>query len=982
MVQAIPESNTISGVDAGFGADTLTPPKEKATPKSKEEFDALAPGTQFVDPEGATRVKPYTPKDEYEFSSIPEGAEFVDPEGNTRKKPTYEGVDFTAQTLYDMALTPKEKKKALERSYPGMVKEGADGFYIDDKGTLRKPGRGISSVTGFAASAAAPTAGAVIGAIGGGAVGAAGGPAGAFVAGTVGAGTGGMLGQGFNDLILGLAGVYDRTPGEEAGNMALSGLTGMAGAGVGRGIATVVPSVKAGVSAVSALAPRAAAHLLGARPDEIKVARELAEQGVMVPPSAVFHESPHLQNMVEVFDPAFRTNKPLRESAVGYYEKKAGEVLDTLGVKREEPLTAPTRDIPTLAAGERIMQRTLAEQAEKDQALQTALEKRAAELQAGLPEKTAQRESLTKAADESRAAAEKLLNQGFKDIEGDADAAMKVAKAGHYSGDLWEGVGAKLRAVRQGISERARYWYDRYDQMTGGAKVSSEELSDTARAMLDELPTEFKSRNPGLVQRLSKLGAVYDEEGQLVKPAEELTYGQLHDLRSLFRGSADWHTLSSDFKNGALKRFSNEIDRLIHDPNAPEHVQAAARFLDMTDKWYGKNIKIFNAKEIETVMKGLEAGEPANPANLYRAVVKEGHTDLIERVKKMVGPNLWSGVKAADTKAMLDASKTLENGVIDARKFAREVLERHRANTLEVVHGKEGAAKLIAQAKAIEQLDGRLTIPAHPTDTMTQVVQRARLAAEAEIAAGKKDPLTALQKEMKDIARQNTEKARQATIARQYRNDPLKFLYDPSTGAMAAVDKILGNEDLILASAARFGENSEEFKLLRHIYVQRVLEKTFNPTERLGKITPEVQQLMFPGITLNQMQTLAKNMQFLTNTRAFKSGEAGASMSAFAKIEHPTILGAGALAGFHFGGPIGAGIGVGTAFVARAMMQKFFAIVTKLATSPATMRFVEKGLNGTPEEREAIRFFTEKVLSKGGALGAGASEATFQGSGE
>jgi hypothetical protein len=46
------------------------------------------------------------------------------------------------------------------------------------------------------------------------------------------------------------------------------------------------------------------------------------------------------------------------------------------------------------------------------------------------------------------------------------------------------------------------------------------------------------------------------------------------------------------------------------------------------------------------------------------------------------------------------------------------------------------------------------------------------------------------------------------------------------------------------------------------------------------------------------------------------------------------------------------------------------------------MRFVEKGLNGTPQEREAIRFFTEKVLSKGGALGAGGAEATYQGSGQ
>ena len=53
------------------------------------------------------------------MSTIPEGAQFLDPEGQLRQKPTYEGVGFTAQTLYDMAINPKEQKRALEYAYPG-----------------------------------------------------------------------------------------------------------------------------------------------------------------------------------------------------------------------------------------------------------------------------------------------------------------------------------------------------------------------------------------------------------------------------------------------------------------------------------------------------------------------------------------------------------------------------------------------------------------------------------------------------------------------------------------------------------------------------------------------------------------------------------------------------------------------------------------------------------------------------------------------
>lgn len=929
-------------------------------------FEALAPGTKFKDQSGTEFVKPWIVNSDTDYARVPEGAIFQDAQGKRYRKPEFEGVGFTAQSLYDMSVTLKERKKALEFEYPGKVKEDAEGLYVDDNGTFRRPGRGAAKYTGFAAGAAAPVTGAVLGSLGLGAVG---GPVGAVAGG----GTGAMLGQGFNDIILGLAGVLDRTPGEELVNQGLAAVGGMAGAGVGRGISMVVPSLKAGVSAAGAALPRAAAHFLGAQPETLKQARQLAEQGVMVPPSAWAHESPHLQNLVEVFDPAFRTNKPLQESAAAYYEQEGKKLLEQTGVQRTESLLSPTSEISTLEAGERIMQRTLNDQATADTALRNALEKRAAEIRSGMPERQAQREAVLKAAEDSRNAAQKLIDQGFKDIDRDAEAAFKIAEAGGKTGELWQNIGNKFQAIRQGISARAKYWYGRYDEMTGGATTSSQELSNSARQMIKELPEEFKARNPSLVQKLEKLGAQYDEHGQLVKEAEELTYGQLHDLRSLFRGSADWTTLSSDFKNGALKRFSNEIDRMIHDPAAPEHVRAAGRFLDVVDKWYAKNIKIFNASQIKAVMKGLEAGEPADPAALYKAIIKEGHTDLIERVKKMVGPNLWAGVKAADTRAMLDAAKTLEPGTVDAKKFVREVLERHRAGLLASVHGSE-ANKLLEQARAIEQLEGRLPITAQPGDTMGQVIAKARAAEDAAKEAARKDPLGELAKESRRIeaSLQNWEKGASGRMRGMRRNDPLAFLYDPTTGGIEAVDRILKDEDLILAAAARFGENSSEFNMLRRIYSQRILQGTMAPGKRLSSAAPEVQQLMFPGTTLKQFQTLADNMDFLMSRRGMARTTAG-SMSAMSKVEHP--IGGGIVGRVVSKVPV---LGTAADATARAIRGKFYALITKLATSPATFRWVEKGLNGTAEERAAVKVFTDAVLQKGSAVGAGVGEAAYQ----
>ncbi len=948
----------------GIGA---FPAEEKGPPKIKEkaEFEALPAGAKYLDPEGATRVKPYAPKSPDEFASVPEGAQYLDPEGQLREKPTYKGVGFTAQMLHDMALTPEGRKQALEKEYPGKVRQGPDGLYIDDEGTLRRPGHGgLTEQLGTAAASTAPAIGMAAGGLAGGVGGTALEPGGGTLLGATGGGVlGGMAGRQFNNIVLGLAGIHEGL-GEQVASMGMEGaaIAGgeVAGKAIGAGVKAarqLAPSIGQGVEKAKGALPGTVAKFLGVEPQSMRQAVELSEKGGMVPASAWAHESPHLQNIEEVFYPAFFTDKPMRRSAVNYYEKQAGKLLDDLGIERTEPIVEPKAAVSVQPAGEIILRRTLTDQAAADQALRQALDRRAAQLQTGVPEHTAQREALTRAAEESRLAAQKLIDRGFKDIEQDSENAFKVAQAGGNSGDLWEHIGAKLQSLRRGISERARYWYDRYDQMTGGYRVSSHELASSAQQMLDELPAEFKARNPALVQKLAKLGAQHGEEGEMLKPAEQLTYGQIHGLRNVFRGSADWTTLSSDFKNGALKRFSNEIDRIIHDPSAPVEVRNAAKFLNMVDKWYGNNVRIFNAQQIKTVMKGLEAGEPADPVKLYQAVVKEGHTDLIARIKQMVGPNLWSGVRAADTRAMLDASKSLEPGVIDARKFAREVLERHRANMLDVVHGREASEKLLAQARAIERLDGRLQVPAKPDDTMTQVIARARLAADEAKAFAARAPLGSLEKEMKAL---EAEKERiPAQLRAAHKDDPLNFLYDSSTGAKEAVEKILHSEDLVLAAAARFGEESAEFNALRQVYVQRVFENTLDPSARLVKISPEIQRLMFPGASLQQAQMLAKEMAFLMKRRGM-AGTTQGGMSAMAKIEHPVTGKAGE---FPVVKQVEGVIGPLVNPVARFIHGKIYQGVTKLMTSPATLRWIEKGLNSTSKaEREAVRAALERYM--------------------
>jgi hypothetical protein len=980
----------MDAASAGLTADPAVAafvgtPKELPRIATPREYELLPQGSDYLDPEGQKRLKPWSVTSAKDYEEVPEGSEYRDPTGTTRLKPRYQGVGMTAQTLYDMALTDREREKVLERSYPGKVRkaEGGD-YYVDDEGTLRKPGRGVERVFGAAAAMTAPTALGALGALGAGTLAAPSGP-GAFFAAAGGGFTGALAGQEFNDLVLQLAGVYDRTPGENLVNLGTSGLAGMAGAGVGRGIATVVRGA-GGASALGQALPQLGAKFVGASPEGLRTAKALADKGVLPPPSGWAKEAPHIQNIVEVFDPAFHTQEPLLQSATEHYEKGAQGILRDLGVEKPGPVVKPTAAPSTEEAGVRLLAKAREESAAADARLRAALDARKTEAVAGAADRQgaheAQTETLRAAEREAREKAQGLIDAGFADIQRDADEAMRATKAGHNSGDLWWRVGEKLKAIRQGIQERARTMYDRADELAGEHRPDIGGLPESASAFLEQLPEGFEGKYPTIVRQLRDLAGVEKVDpktglptGEWEKPPVQPTFGQLHNLRSILRSNYSSLDLTPDIKQGTFKYFAHKVDNILSDPGATPELQEAARALRSADDFYRESMGPLTDRHIQAVMNGLESGMPADPKVLFSTLVKEGRSDLTAKVREMVGPNLWAGVKAADTQEMLDASKTLVPGQIDGRAFARQVLERHRGNMLEAVHGREASGRLLKQAQDIEMLDGRLDVSARPNDTVTDVIRKASEAAQAVKEAARLDPIGALKKEMKQIETEH--RAQVGKMRAERKSDPLGFLYEPSTLASQAVDKILGSEDLILAAAAKFGEQSPEFGLMRQLWTQRVLENTLRPGERLAKVSEEVQRVMFPGVTLKQMQILAKEMDFLLDTRRAAKGTAQ-GMSAMSKVEHPWshILGGGGVVGKVLAAPTK--LIPGSDAMGRFILGGYYGLIRKLATSPATLRWFEKGLTGSPEEKAAVRAVISKTLQKGGAVGAGAGEAAEQ----
>jgi hypothetical protein len=981
------------GAALDLGEQTL---ESKNYPKVANENDwrALPHGATYLDPEGKQRFKPIRNKDDY--LGLPEGAEYADPEGNVRTKPKYEGIDFTPQALFDMAHSDKGRKKALEKYYPGKVRDDPQGgFFIeDDGGKLRKPGRGASSVGGFLASETAPSILAGLGSMAGGAAGTAVAPGvGTAAGGAGGAALGGYVGSKFNDTISQLAGVYDD---EGADTAAMTSAAFSAVGDVGGRALSAIPAVAKGTGQLAARgAAKTANKFLGTDQEALETAVPIAEAGEQpgkgplglskagteVSPSAIFKSSPHLTNVAEILAQKFDSSDTYLMHAERFMDQRAKDILAHKDIGAiVESIVHPKAAVPTEETGWLLKRsaeaKAVQQSAEHDRALADALANRKAAVEDKYKpdiEKYRQRnESVVVTAEQAKKSADELVQQGFKDIEKQADDAFKVAKVGHNSGDLWRTVAESFVKLRRSIGMRAEKMYGDAETASGGlVPQGSNGLSRPAEQLLSELPEGFESLHPSIVKKLRDMAGVKDPKtGEWVKEPADASWVQLHNLRTQIRQDIKWNDLTSDVRNGTLKFLDGKINEVLHpieDSAAPE-IKEASRLLKLADGFYRENMGPLNDRQLRTLVKALETGGvQADPKALLKVAIRDGKTETANVIKKTVGPQVWDAMRAADVKEMLAQSQQIGTKAYDGVAFAKQILDRKKNGVLDVLHGDAGAARLEQQAAYVEKLRGKLEIEPRPGDTANDIILRARAAAADAEAKAASDPLKAMQNEMRKVEAA-TKKEFAAQQAERTAADPLAFLNNATVGAHAAVDKILGNPDLIVAAARSFagGEQSPEFKLLRQAWTERFMRETLEPGEKLAKVSPEIQELMFPGVTLDDMHMLAKEMKLLMSGHTMRGEDTAGGMMAQAAVEHPfgQITGLGKLAG-----PIK--IAPGANFAARAGLTAFYNTIRGVLTSPSTLRWLRKGLQSRdPAEREAAREGLKAALQRGGAMGA------------
>lgn len=1016
-------------------------PAEVSAPKitTDEEYDALEMGAKYLAPNGNLKQKPYEVKFDIDYESVPEGAFFRTPEGNVKQKHVTEGLDLTTQTLYDMAYSEKEKQNVLGR-VAGKEKVKQDPFtgefYVDMPNNTRvKPGAGniLKRGAAFVGAEAAPIGfGAVEGFLGASRGGAIGGPPGAIAGALTGWALGTATGRAFNDSILQLAGVYDRTPQENIKALAHAAAYGAGGEGAFRVVAKFAPNIASVLNYVAErvpeMGPRILAKFVGATqvPEQTKLALQIAEKGGKPPPSSYMPESPYIKKVVEEFDPIFRQQMVMARANEDYYLRAVNEILDKMGVPQSERATwrkatleelrrrhdegaakmpgifeevdksklfnseekqqmkdvfsklekdmrgggiseegSPISDINTPVssrkAGEALIQRVHRELGEADAALSLAAAdaRQVATESAGQFGERQQKAlaALAFAEKRSRAAADAVIKEGYNSIRADITAASKAAAAGENPGDLVKAVAGKFRSLRAAIGARATKNYNAADAAAGDAIPNIGELPELAAAFEESLPEVFRAKHPEIVRSLKNLGGKMEEVGGEII---QNTFGQLRQLRTLLRNDIDYTDLTPSSRDGVFKYFQNKLDGVLHDAEAVPALKEAAKLLDNADSFYAKNIKAFKNENVKWTVKQLEDGLPADPEALAKMIFRPEQTEAIRKIRRMVGKNYWSAIEGSNTNLMLRNSQTLVPGEIDGLKFATQVLDMQKNGTLNAAYGAEAGAKLLKQAQQIFMVEGKLSLEAMPGDTVASVLRRAEKAATAAKDLAKADPIGTLQKELAAVDKQYSELTRAAKLERS--QDPFNFLHEANAPAIESANRILSNPDLIMASAKRFGETSKEFTLLRWVYAQRLLQHHAKP---LKGALPEIQELMFPGVSLKDARTLAEHMDFLSGGMR----DVGGYIAAQSRVLNPwgAILGSGAKF-------VPAPLRVDA--VGRYLLTQYYAFVSWGATHPGFIKMLVRGLEEGGPSAIAIRAEARKVIpGLGGAVG----ESLYQG---
>ena len=681
-------------------------------------------------------------------------------------------------------------------------------------------------------------------------------------------------------------------------------------------------------------------------PETIALINKAEEQGARFPIGAWAPGAPYWSRLLQI---AKGWNiDPVKEAAVPFYEKQAGKIMEQAGVPDAEGngLTSATAAVDFKPAGEAVVDQATKSVADATSKLQTKIE----------------------AHETARAEAENAVKQGFETINKKMDAALSADQA--QSGVLMREAAQQMRNLRLAVGKHFRQLYEAADQAADGETPNTDGLETWSKQLLDGLLPAVRDQFPREIKTLQNLSREEDEAPKMVPsglvddrgqplmkaveaaPKEPVTFGQLHELRSWVRHSIDWDDLAAGPGQGARKLLEKQIDQVLHDQEASPGLKAASKMLDEADAQYRQVIPRFRDTVVRQIVNSGSAAAPDNAAKLASMVITEGNTSRIGMVRDMVGPAIWNRVLAADLRSIVAQSMD-ETGQFSAQAFARKIMERNNAGMLAPAYGNEESAALVKQAQRVQQTYGKFDINALPGDTVTTLMQRAENAEKRAEQLAEQDAMGVFDRLSKHV--DAVAKGMEAEGEKVIHSDLVNKLAD--LPAEKAAKKVLSEPDLFRAVVQRFGADSPAVVMLRGAWMRKFLQRPIDSTakmaDELGENTEEIQRILFPGSSLDDMITLTKQLKLMFPKGQDQTalGMAGQSM-----LQHP------ANASF-FPHIVRKVLKIVPTGVARGVTSVTLNKISDVLTSPKLRRFITNGANGTNIQKDASRVAAFYVMS-------------------
>lgn len=705
----------------------------------------------------------------------------------------------------------------------------------------------------------------------------------------------------------------------------------------------------------------------GADPEDLAIVRSLVDKGVNVSP-AFAPELPILRRYVDLAR-ALGTD-PTAKSATAYATTEATNILTRLGKTPDEARRIindlKTSNRPTMEQSEAALQgaaediqsgidtRTNAARVMENDARQneiagvTAEGKNATNLK--LEGLDASRRTLEAERDAALAKVNKTIDDSWQQFDEMRDKATP--------GNLGKDVPDALQAIRRNMSGQFSEAYDAVLKPVADIKGDTTIANATIADFLKDMPESFQASQPQLIRAVTQMA----EDGTATLP-------ELQWLRTQLRGAAGDQTLSPNLKTGPFKLFQNVVDDMINNPDAPTAWRQAADDLRGVDKKYGEQMAIWKNRAGNAMVADMRDGVAPDPAAIVETLNEKNQTQQRRTLLNLLPPE----IKERATTATLDklvrdsvSTETYGSGVtgpamVNPKTFHENVVQMHAEGVLQDYLGKKQADQVLGLARQLAQRNGDIPLNnTSPTD-FVRALQHAREADALIEKTVKVDPAKVMAEEAAKVDERIKEINKRPSAVQEEAN-PLDFLRQ-SRGATAAAEHLLQPDNVkqLQTVIKTLGNDSMPVQLLREEAAQMLLKPFLEVDLKTKRINPEAaaagfkklsdttQELLFPNLEPNALNTLAREMRLILGT-------SGNTMPAFAAN---TILGQSA-----FKMPTHGQSKLNPFNYGRIATQYGYGALAKIVTSPRFVRVLTGELTSNRDVFVAMKKAIDKTIDR------------------